>query len=138
MKRAMVGILAAVLLAAFASPVMARSPYSADWKAFNFSNTDCGNVVVTFGGTLVTFIDLTNGNCLTGANAFNVCRVLNGTSNFVVQILDDNPDDGKISLLEGTKVTVFGGDDGFDFLEVREADDSTCSGGVRYTSGQPR
>lgn len=138
MKRAMVGILAVILLAAFASPVMARSPYSADWKAASSSSTDCGNVVVTYGGTLVTFIDLTYGSCYTTTSTFAVCRVLDGTPYFVVQILDDNPDDGKISLLEGTKIGVFGSGEAFDFLEVRDVVDSACTGTVRFTSGQPR
>jgi hypothetical protein len=95
-------------------------------------------VVVTWGGTLIAFIDLGYNGCTTTTDTFNVCRVLGGTSTFVVQILNNNPDDGKISLLEGTKVSVFGTGEAFDFLEVRDADDSTCTGTLRYTSGQPR
>ena len=136
MKRAMVGILAMLLLVAFASPVMAISPYSADLKSS--SSTDCGNVVVTNGGTLIAFIDLGYNGCTTTTDTFNVCRVLGGASTFVVQILNNNPDDGKIGLLEGTKVSVFGSGEAFDYLEVRDADDSACTGTLRYTSGQPR
>jgi hypothetical protein len=90
---------------------------------------------------LIVTIDLSdnkNAACLTSNNELNVCRVLEGTSTFVVQILNNNPTDGRISALEGTKVGVFGPGEAFDFLEVRDADDSACLGALLYTSGQPR
>ena len=140
MKRAMVGILAAILLAAFASPVMAISPYSADVKRFTSQSTDCGNVVVTNGGTLIAVIDLGANNTACAPNpmgtTLDVCAVLNGVGTLVTQISDTNPQDGRIGLLEGTKVTVFGSN-AFDFLEFRAPAD-TCGGTVEYTSGQPR
>jgi len=141
MKRAMVGILAVVFLAAFASPVMAISPYFSDVKLFTSPNTDCGNVVVTNGGTLIAFIDLgaNNSNCApnpVATTTLDVCAVLDGSPTFITQVSDDNPPDGRISLLEGTKITVFGSN-AFDFLEFRAPAD-TCGGTVEYTSGQPR
>jgi hypothetical protein len=141
MKRAMVCIMAVVFLAAFASPVMAISPYSSDVKSFASPSVDCGNVVVTNGGTLIAHIDLgaNNSSCaptVDSPTTFDVCAVLNGSPTFITQVSDDNPQDGKISLLEGTKITVFGSN-AFDFLEFRAPAD-TCGGTVEYTSGQPR
>jgi len=141
MKRAMVGILAVVFLATFASPVMARSPYSADVKKKDSTSTDCGNVVVTNGGTLIAVIDLgaNNAACAPTSDSpttFDVCAVLGGIDTFITQVSDDNPPDGRISLLEGTKVTVFGAN-AFDFLQFRAPAD-TCGGTAEYSSGQPR
>jgi len=144
MKRAMVGILAVVLLAAFASPVMAISPYAADWKAFATPSTDCGNVAVSKGGTLIAAIDLgaTNVDCAAGTATFDVCRVLDGDRFLVVQIFDNNPSNDRISLLEGTKLGVITAGEAFDFLEVRDIDlvdpIDPCEGELRFTSGQPR
>ena len=139
MKRAMVGILAMVLLVAFASPVMAISPYSADVK--QGSTEDCGNVVVTNGGTLIATINL-SGDCATeydgSMTTLDVCAVLGTGKTWITSILDNNPTDGRISLLEGTKVGVFGPGDAFDFLEFQVADTFSCTGEVEYTSGQPR
>ena len=141
MKRAMVGILAMVLLVAFAPPAMAISPYSADLKSS--SSTDCGNVVVTNGGTLIALIDLgaKNTNCGSAA-PLAVCSVLGGTSTYVgVQLVDDNPADGRIGILEGTKVGAFGTGEAFDFLEFRSGvtvSTECTTGAVEFTSGQPR
>jgi len=141
MKRAMVGILAIILLAAFASPVMAISPYSADWKAGSDPSVDCGNVLVTKGGTLIAVIDLgaTNPTCdATATDTFDVCRVVGGVSSLVVQILDTNPSDNRINLLEGTKIGVFTGGEAFDYLEVRDDTTNDCEGTGRFTSGYPK
>ena len=140
MKRAMVGILAVVLLVAFASPVMAISPYAADVK--QASTEDCGNVVVTIGGTLIAVIDLgaNNSNCapeFDSPTTFDVCAVLNGTRTLIDTVSDNNPQDGRISALEGTKITTFTSGQAFDFLEFRVAE-GDCSGTVEYTSGPPR
>ena len=139
MKRAMVGILAGIVLAAFASPVMAISPYAADVK--QASNEDCGNVVVTTGGTLIVVINL-SGDCAPEyvglTTTFNVCAILGKSRTLITSISDNNPNDGRISLLEGTKVGVFGPGEAFDFLEFQQGVPSNCGGEVQYTSGQPR
>ena len=139
MKRAMVGILAGVLLAAFVSPVMAISPYFADVK--QASTEDCGNVVVTTGGTLIATINL-SGDCapeyVGPTTTIDVCAVLGTVRTLITSVSDNNPNDGRISLLEGTKIGVFGPGDAFDFLEFQVADTFSCTGEVEYTSGQPR
>ena len=140
MKRAMVGVVIAVFLAAFAPPVMAISPYAADVK--QASTEDCGNVVVTIGGTLIAVIDLgaNNSNCAPNpvvTTTLDVCAVLNGVRTFITQVSDNNPTDQRISLLEGTKITVFGSNS-FDFLEFRADAGTDCTGAVEFTSGQPR
>jgi len=141
MKRAMVGILAMLLLVAFASPIMAISPYSADVKAglAVVTYTDCGNVVVTTGGTLIAVINLSGACAYNTTTTLDVCRVLGGLEFFVTTIWDNNPSDGRISLLEGTKIGVFGPGEAFDFLNFREYNTTTpCDGDLEYTSGQPR
>ena len=139
MKRAMVGILAVILLAAFASPVMAISPYFADVK--QASNEDCGNVVVTTGGTLIATINL-SGDCapeyVGPTTTIDVCAVLGTVRTLITSVSDNNPNDGRISLLEGTKVGVFGPGEAFDFLEFQQGVPSNCGGELQYTSGQPR
>jgi hypothetical protein len=139
MKRAMVGILALVLLVAFASPLMAISPYSADVK--QESNEDCGNVVVTTGGTMIATVNLSGGCALeyvVSTTTLDVCAVLGTARTLITSISDDNPTDGKISLLEGTKIGVFGSGEAFDFLEFQAGLSGGCQDWVEYTSGQPR
>ena len=139
MKRAMVGILAGIVLAAFASPVMAISPYFADVK--QGSTEDCGNVVVSTGGTLIATINL-SGDCapeyVGPTTTIDVCAVLGTVRTLITSVSDNNPNDGRISLLEGTKVGVFTSGDAFDFLEFQQGVPSNCGGEVQYTSGQPR
>jgi hypothetical protein len=139
MKRAMVGILAMLLLVAFAPPVMAISPYFADVK--QASTEDCGNVVVSTGGTLIATINL-SGDCapeyVGPTTTIDVCAVLGTVRTLITSVSDNNPNDGRISLLEGTKIGVFGPGEAFDFLEFQQGVPSNCGGEVQYTSGQPR
>jgi hypothetical protein len=141
MKRAMVGILAVMLLAVFASPVMARSPYSADVKKWDSSDLDCGNVVVTWGGTLIAFIDLGGSNSACAWNTtttLEVCAVLGTGRTLIDTVSDNNPTDQRIGVLEGTKINTFESGQAFDFLEFRAPNSVDCDGNLEYTSGQPR
>jgi hypothetical protein len=139
MKRPMVGILAVVLVAAFAAPVLAITPYAADVK--QGSTEDCGNVVVSTGGTLIATINL-SGDCapeyVGPTTTIDVCAVLGTARTLITSVSDNNPNDGRISLLEGTKIGVFGPGEAFDFLEFQQGVPSNCGGEVQYTSGQPR
>jgi len=137
MKRAMVGILAVVFLAAFAPPVMATSPYSSDVKSFASPSTDCGNVVVTNGGTLIAVIHLTGACAANTSTTLEVCAVLDDTRTLIDTVSDTNTD-GRISVWEGTKITTFESGQAFDFLEFRAPNTNDCEGVLEYTSGQPR
>jgi len=141
MKRATVFFLAVVFLAAFASPVMARSPYSADVKSFASPSVDCGNVVVTWNGTLIAVIDLggSNTDCAwNSTTTLEVCAVLDGARTLIDTVSDSNPTNGRISLLEGTKINTSESGQAFDFLEFRAPNTNDCEGVLEYTSGQPR